>query len=129
MLISSAHKTVHHDIYNLHHVLRAMLNPIKLYLRDILLLKVSNIFHHWAVVLLQETILLGTHIVPLVKFQSWGFTSHSTARFILGQIFRIATYGSRTVVPLETHKQLYFMLLPAYMLQQRYFMSKTIDIF
>ena len=31
-----------------------------------------------------------------VKGQSWGFTSRSTARVILGQVFRIATCGTRT---------------------------------
>ena len=33
--------------------------------------------------------------VPL-KGQSWGFTSRSTARVILGQVLRIATCGTRT---------------------------------
>ena len=28
--------------------------------------------------------------------QSWGFTSRSTARVILGQVLRIATCGTRT---------------------------------
>ena len=32
----------------------------------------------------------------LVKGQSWGFTSRSTARVILGQVLRIATCGTRT---------------------------------
>ena len=32
----------------------------------------------------------------LTKGQSWGFTSHSTARVILGQVLRIATCGTRT---------------------------------
>ena len=31
-----------------------------------------------------------------VKGQSWGFTSRSTARVILGQVLRIATCGTRT---------------------------------
>ena len=30
------------------------------------------------------------------KGQSWGFTSRSTARVILGQVLRIATCGTRT---------------------------------
>ena len=33
---------------------------------------------------------------PKVKGQSWGFTSRSTARVILGQVLRIATCGTRT---------------------------------
>ena len=32
----------------------------------------------------------------MVKGQSWGFTSRSTARVILGQVLRIATCGTRT---------------------------------
>ena len=33
---------------------------------------------------------------PVSKGQSWGFTSRSTARVILGQVLRIATCGTRT---------------------------------
>ena len=36
------------------------------------------------------------HAYPKVKGQSWGFTSRSTARVILGQVLRIATCGTRT---------------------------------
>ena len=32
----------------------------------------------------------------LSQSQSWGFTSRSTARVILGQVLRIATCGTRT---------------------------------
>ena len=35
-------------------------------------------------------------INSLVKGQSWGFKSRSTARVILGQVLRIATCGTRT---------------------------------
>ena len=40
----------------------------------------------------------GTHliVVDMDKGQSWGFTSRSTARVILGQVLRIATCGTRT---------------------------------
>ena len=31
-----------------------------------------------------------------LQSQSWGFTSRSTARVILGQVLRIATCGTRT---------------------------------
>ena len=40
--------------------------------------------------------ILKADIEKLVKGQSWGFTSHSTARVILGQVLRIATCGTRT---------------------------------
>ena len=39
---------------------------------------------------------LGKRLGPKVKGQSWGFTSRSTARVILGQVLRIATCGTRT---------------------------------
>ena len=37
-----------------------------------------------------------TQLVAPSQFQSWGFTSRSTARVILGQVLRIATCGTRT---------------------------------
>ena len=37
-----------------------------------------------------------TNKLTKVKGQSWGFTSRSTARVILGQVLRIATCGTRT---------------------------------
>ena len=42
-----------------------------------------------------------------VKGQSWGFTSRSTARVILGQVLRIATCGTRTHRGLTLRKQQY----------------------
>ena len=35
-------------------------------------------------------------LLKVNKGQSWGFTSRSTARVILGQVLRIATCGTRT---------------------------------
>ena len=46
----------------------------------------------------QDKVTLKTKITNTVKVkgQSWGFTSRSTARVILGQVLRIATCGTRT---------------------------------
>ena len=42
------------------------------------------------------TVTIPTEKLQVIKGQSWGFTSHSTARVILGQVLRIATCGTRT---------------------------------
>ena len=39
---------------------------------------------------------INLHVSPLMTSQSWGLTSRSTARVILGQVLSIATCGTRT---------------------------------
>ena len=44
----------------------------------------------------EHLVLLRTECENTKKEGSWGFTSRSTARVILGQVLRIATCGTRT---------------------------------
>ena len=69
---------------------------------DFLILLLSEVFLHFFPSIfsslfpkLSSCVSIWT-LMAKVKVQSWGFTSRSTARVILGQVLSIATCGTRT---------------------------------
>ena len=58
--------------------------------------RLRQLLKSWNFEAMIDSLLRDRVVMGMNKGQSWGFTSRSTARVILGQVPRIATCGTRT---------------------------------
>ena len=58
--------------------------------------RLRQLLKSWNFEAMIDSLLRDRVVMGMNKGQSWGFTSRSTARVILGQVLRIATCGTRT---------------------------------